>query len=150
MTAPLENLLADISVNADAADIRSASNWLEKNCLEHGVPREQIQRLDLCLNEVMANIMTHGGPSALASPVQLQLQVHGQADAGEVVLSVSDAGTAFDPVAHHSKPRPKTLSEAEPGGLGLMMMRDFSDQLDYRYSEGRNQTVFTVRWDGSA
>lgn len=146
VTSSDKDMVAEISVNADASDIRRASVWLEKNCLEQGVPEDQIQRLDLCLNEVMANIMTHGGPLALSAPVQLQVQVRGRPTAGEVVLTVSDAGVEFDPLAFHSKPRPKTLSEAEPGGLGLTMMHNFSDNLGYRYSEGRNQTVFTVRW----
>jgi anti-sigma regulatory factor (Ser/Thr protein kinase) len=115
-------------------------------CLERSVPAEQIRRLDLCLNEALANIITHGGPAARSSPVQLVFRVRHHADINEVALTVSDSGAAFDPLTHQSSPRPQTLAEAEPGGLGLIMMRNFSDALSYHYSEGRNQLTFIVRW----
>lgn len=138
--------VAELSVGADAEEAGRASAWLETVCLERGVPAEQIRRLDLCLNEALANIIAHGGPAARSSPVQLVFRVCRHADINEVALTVSDSGAAFDPLAHQSGPRPQTLAEAEPGGLGLIMMRNFSDALSYRYSEGRNQLTFSVRW----
>lgn len=63
-------------------------------------------------------------------------------------MTVSDSGVAFDPLAYEQKPGSQTLSEAEPGGLGLVMMRGFSDSMSYRYSEGRNQLTFRVFWAG--
>lgn len=146
MTASVVDSVAELSIGADADEAGRASAWLETVCLEHKVPAEQIGRLDLCLNEAIANIIAHGGPTALSSPVQLHFSVHHRENANEARLTVADAGIAFDPLAYQPKPRPKILAEAEPGGLGLMMMRSFTDDMSYRYSEGRNQTTFTVRW----
>ena len=42
--------------------------------------------------------------------------------------------------------RPKTLDEATPGGLGLVMLRRCSDWICYRYEEGRNHLTFGARW----
>lgn len=150
MTGSTVRLVAELSVAADAEGLGTASAWLEKNGLEHEVPKDQIRRLDLCLNESIANIISHGGPGAGGSPVQLQLDLTHSSGAGELSLTVSDGGAAFDPLAHHAKPRPKNLEEAQPGGLGLMMMHEFSDSLKYQYSGGRNQTTFTVRWSDVA
>jgi anti-sigma regulatory factor (Ser/Thr protein kinase) len=38
------------------------------------------------------------------------------------------------------------LAEAQPGGLGLSMLRSYSDHLAYRREAGRNQLTLTVRW----
>jgi hypothetical protein len=46
--------------------------------------------------------------------------------------------------------RPRNLAEAEPGGLGLAMIRGAADSLGYRYLENRNQFSFGVRWSASA
>ncbi len=146
MTASTVSLVEELSIAADAQGLGHASAWLEKSGRAHGMPIEHIRRLDLCLNESIANIISHGGPAAAASPVYLQLKLNSRLESGEASLTVSDAGKAFDLLAHHAKPRPKTLDEAEPGGLGLMMMHEFSDMLSYRYGDGRNQTTFTVRW----
>jgi anti-sigma regulatory factor (Ser/Thr protein kinase) len=44
------------------------------------------------------------------------------------------------------KPRSQTLAEVEPGGLGLTLIRTYSDKLSYRYNEGCNQLKFSTRW----
>jgi anti-sigma regulatory factor (Ser/Thr protein kinase) len=137
-----------LSVSADPKEVRRASSWLERICLERGVSAEPASRLDLCLNETLANIIAHGGPTARSSPIHLQIRLHRKprANEAELSLSVSDTGVAFDPLAFQPKPSPQTLLEAEPGGLGLIMMRSNADGMSYHYSEGRNQLTFRVCW----
>jgi anti-sigma regulatory factor (Ser/Thr protein kinase) len=138
--------LAELSIHPHTGDVRRASDWLACAGNELGVPADQIHRLDLCLNEALANIITHGGATALAFPIRLLFDVcHGQ-NTSEATVTVSDAGAAFDPVAAPLKPQAGTLAEAEPGGLGLLMIRSFVDQLNYRYNDGRNHLIFSVRW----
>jgi serine/threonine-protein kinase RsbW len=146
MAAPVADLTTELSIHADASEVRRASDWLEEAGLAFGVPAEQIGRLDLCLHEALANVISHGGTAALSAPVRLRLAVgHGERS-GEAAVTVSDAGVAFDPLAAEPKPQPNSLAEAEPGGLGVVMIRAFSDSLRYRHDEGRNQLTFGVRW----
>lgn len=146
MTTPNVDSVAETSVSADSSEVRNASAWLTRVCLERGVPAEQISRLDLCLNETLANIIAHGGGAARSSPVSLNFNLHQKSGSAEAELTVSDSGAAFDPLAFQPKSSPQTLSEAEPGGLGLIMMRSYADHMSYRYSEGRNQLTFGVCW----
>jgi len=142
--------VAELSIRADTAEVRRASRWLESAALQQRVPAEQIARLDLCLNEALANILAHGGHSALASEVRLQLRVRHEAGDHEAAVTVSDAGIAFDPLAYQPGPRADSLEEIEPGGLGLIMMREAADDLGYLRSEGRNLLTITVRCDEAA
>jgi len=137
---------AELSIKADASEVRRASAWLEATAMRHRVPAEQMHRLDLCLNEALANIITHGGPSARASPVRLVFQTLRGPGSAQAEVMVSDGGVAFDPREYKQKPGPRTLSETEPGDLGLVMMHGFADDLSYRFSEGRNQLTFRVLW----
>lgn len=146
MTASATGSVSELSISADTGEIRRASAWLEKVGHEQGVPADQIDRLDLCLNEALANIIAHGGPEASSSAIRIDLQARMEPGSMEAVLTISDSGIAFDPLAFQPKPRPQTLSEAEPGGLGLIMMRSNADGMSYRYNEGRNQLTFRVCW----
>jgi serine/threonine-protein kinase RsbW len=56
----------------------------------------------------------------------------------------------IDPLAYQAGPRPRTLEEIEPGGLGLIMMKEAADEVDYERIEGRNHLTFRVRWDEAA
>ena len=146
MTASAVGPTAELSIRALTGEVRRASAWLEKAGIERGVPADQINRLELCLNEVLANVMAYGGATALSYPICLHLDVRRDQTTSAASVTVSDAGVAFDPLSVPPKPRPKALAEAEPGGLGLHMIRNIADNLSYRYSDGRNQLTFGVRW----
>ena len=139
----LENQ-ALFSTQASGTGARQASEWLERICAEKDIAPEQLFRLDSCLTEVLANIIDHGGEGALAAPVELALHTERTADVERVVLSISDAGQPFDPLAYAIKPQATTLEEATPGGLGLTMIHQFSDRLIYAYRDGRNHLTVCV------
>lgn len=137
----------ELTITASSAEVRRASKWLDTACRQHEVPQALAERLVLCLNEVLANIITHGGSTARAAPITLVLEValdrgHGKAD-----VKVCDAGMAFDPLSVPARSLPQTLEEASLGGLGLVIIRRCSDWLDYRHDGGRNHLTFGVRWE---
>lgn len=136
----------ELSIGANAADVRRASDWLDSACRQREVPQAKVERLVQSLNEVLANVICHGGASARSSSVGLRLEVVVDASGGRAGVTVSDAGVAFNPLSVPEKPLPKTLDEAAPGGLGLVMIRRFSDWLDYRHEDGRNHLTFGTRW----
>ena len=147
MSLPAAQPLAALTIRADLWEARRASGWLASAALAHNVPLEQVVRLDHCLDEALANVIRHGGPAALSSPVHLQFGVRRGAGACTAELSISDAGVAFDPSSRKAvAPHPPSLADATPGGLGLLLIRNFSDDLSYRHSDGRNHLTITVTW----
>ena len=150
MASSLINSRAELLIRADVSELRCTSVWIEQACLERGVPANEIERLDVCLNEALANILAHGGSAALEKPINVRLEVHHDAPSCEAVVTVADSGAPFDPLAVAAESRPKMLAEATPGGLGLRMIRGFADILGYRYLDERNQLSFGVRWSACA
>jgi sigma-B regulation protein RsbU (phosphoserine phosphatase) len=136
----------ELTIDANGAEIRHASEWVTAACHKRDVPEALAERLVLCLNEVLANVITHGGPSARAAPIRLLLEVGPEEDCDKASVTVSDAGKAFDPTSAPQKPLPKTLDEASPGGRGLLLIRRCSDWLRYRHEGGRNHLTFGARW----
>jgi serine/threonine-protein kinase RsbW len=135
-----------LSIDAESREARRASLWLERVGAARRAPADCIRRLDHCLDEALANVILHGGPDTTSRAISLQFAVRYGPGMGEATLTVSDGGPAFDPLAVKPKARPTTLAEAEPRGLGIFMMRDFADRLDYRRSDGQNHLSFTVVW----
>jgi anti-sigma regulatory factor (Ser/Thr protein kinase) len=137
-------LICTLSIRADASEVRRASNWLETSGRSLGIPSDQIARLDICLHETLANVIAHGGLTSRSSPIFIRLAFHPEPDAPTAILCVSDSGMPFDPTAMTRTPGARTLSEAVPGGLGLVMIRSNADDWRYHLAHGQNQNKFNV------
>jgi sigma-B regulation protein RsbU (phosphoserine phosphatase) len=149
-TAPVSYARAEITIHANSREARRASMWLETAAATEGVPPDQIVRLDQCLDEALANVINHGGVHASAM-IHLQLAVRRKGTPCTAELVIVDEGKPFDTCEMANVPRPKaaSLAEANLGGLGLAMMRSFSDELRYFRHEGRNHLTICVRWTDS-
>ena len=137
-----------ITIGADAQGARRASIWLDTACGNLGVPRDQIDRLTLCLEEALANVIAHGGELARAEPVRVHLEVEPCEEGGVGArVTVSDAGNAFDPLTAPMAAVPRNLDEALPRGMGLGIIRQCSWSLAYRRHGGFNHLTFGTRWE---
>lgn len=136
----------ELTIRASGEEVRRASDWLDATCRRHDVPEEPVERLLLCLNEALANVIGHGGEGARSAHVTLVLEISVEKDCGKAGVTVSDAGVAFDPLSVPARALPTSLEDATVGGLGLVMIRRCSDWLDYRNEQGRNHLTFGARW----
>ena len=114
-----------------------------RSCREKGVPSTHVDRLVLCLNEVLANVIVHGKPM---QPIALRLEVGSDSHSFEASVTVSDSCRAFDPLSVPKRARPASLDEAPTSGMGLDIIRFCSDVLRYRHEGGRNHLTFGARW----
>lgn len=137
---------AALEIHSRMADVRLASEWLARSGADGGVPGDELGRLDMCLNEALANVLAHGGQSAAAHAIGLQLQVSTRQNAGQASVHISDAGPAFDATSARPKLQASTLADATPGGLGLLLIQKNADALSYQRLDGRNLLTITVRW----
>jgi anti-sigma regulatory factor (Ser/Thr protein kinase) len=144
---PVASQSDELTIVGNGAEVRRATEWLATVCHERAIPQTVAERLVLCLHEVLANVITHGGRTALAAPIRMLLEVSRDRACNKASVTVSDAGVAFDPRSVPGRTLPKTLAEAPPGGLGLVMIRRSCDWLDYRREDGRNHLTFVARWD---
>jgi len=135
-----------LSIATEAREFSRATVWLESVCKARGVPVDERYKLDICLNEALANVLEHGGDAARTAPIGLKLTLSGDRDAGAVWLTLHAGGAPFDPASHRTRPAPRTLEEAEPGGLGILIMRTNADSIIYERLQDANRTSFLVRW----
>jgi anti-sigma regulatory factor (Ser/Thr protein kinase) len=135
-----------LEIQAAPLELRRASAWLRASGDSMAVPAVQIDRLEICLNEVLANLLEHGGTKESGEPILLRLYaITPDAGAG-VRLEISDGGLPFDPLVASDKPLPSSLSEASPGGLGLRLVRAYTDGMAYRVLEHRNELSIEMHW----
>ncbi len=125
-----------IQLRADFAELPHLAEWVQARALEFAMEERQLYAIQLCLEEVMANLVMHAKPGA--GP---EIAVTVRLEAEPLRVTVEDDALPFDPEAMQSPPAATSLEEAMPGGLGLALVRNYSLWRNYVREPGRNRLV---------
>ena len=118
--------------------------FLEPLCEGEGRTPRMMAQLMLVCEEVFVNICHYGFPDGQPRlPVDVEAAVDERA--GCLHLVFSDQGIAYDPLSHEAKKVDPT-DEERKGGLGILLMRTYMDDLRYTRTDGRNILRMTKRF----
>jgi serine/threonine-protein kinase RsbW len=130
---------AQLALRAESSELDRLHHWIESLCELHQLPARLAFQLDLCLTELVTNVISYAYPETPAPEEAVAVQfVRNPAD---VVVEIVDRGVEFDPLAYVPPPQARNLEEAQIGGRGLLLVRQFAGQLHYRREQGRNRLV---------
>ena len=118
-----------------AASAGVARPALLEHIATHALTPVLVYRLELVLEEALMNRQWHAWHAGGQHDTALKVRV--TADAVEMCFE--DDGVAFDPLQVAPAPRPASLDDAVPGGLGLMLMRRAATACHYARVDGRNR-----------
>jgi serine/threonine-protein kinase RsbW len=127
----------------------SMDNWEELNLLvenfacQYLKPGSKSYGLRLACEELFSNIIRHSRDESRSSPVVLDLQLFKSSGAQGgpcVLVKIEDNGPYFDPqfTVDHSIPLHQPLSERPIGGLGLFLVKQSVDRVDYEWTGSKN------------
>jgi anti-sigma regulatory factor (Ser/Thr protein kinase) len=127
----------NVVVANDIAEVERLHRSVSQFCAEHGLSSEIEGDLSLALEEILVNVIRHGHPEGGKHDIQVQLSLEQDC----VIATVEDDGMPFNPL---EAPEPDLDSpiEIRPiGGLGIHLVRNITDGLEYHRNEGRNRLV---------
>lgn len=138
-------LVLEIQRPADLDAVEAVRAALTPRLAEAGVADRDLNRLEVILEELIANVARHGAPlrGAPEGAATLRLSLACSPDALELVLE--DDAAPFDPTACAEPPRPASLDEAVPGGMGLVLIRRLSRRFEYDRADGGPPTSAAFR-----
>lgn len=110
--------------------------FLEPLCQGDGMTGKMMAQLMLVCEELFVNISHYGFPDGQPRlPVEIEVAVDERAKRMHIVFA--DQGIAYDPLSHNAKKADPT-DEERKGGLGILLMRTYLDDMRYTYADGRN------------
>jgi len=93
----------------------------------HGLTTAVKQRLNLCLDELFNNIISHG----YKDDDEHQIDVHIRLLHGELAVTIADDGIPFNPFRNDPPDTLLSVEERPIGGLGVHLVRNFMDRVAY-------------------
>jgi len=128
--------MAELSLWAEPSDLVDIRRFVEETGRDLGLDEASIYALELAVDEACTNVITHaydgqGGP----------LEITIKAVDGWVEVVIRDWGEVFDPDSIPVPDVEAPLEQRPMGGVGLFLMRQVMDRVDFRFSETRGNTL---------
>jgi len=101
--------------------------------------------MQVCLEELMSNIARHG--KVLSRPTEtdadnpLSISVGIDVRTDRIAMTIEDNGRPFDVEKAPAKVVDRPLEQVQPGGLGINLIKSFSDNIEYRRTDAGNRVT---------
>ena len=125
----------DVTIPARLSEVRELSGMVEAFGDANGLPDPKVFVINLALDELITNTVTHGLEDKADAEIRIRMQV----DGGTLVLVMEDNGQPFDPTQETDADVTSSLEERAIGGLGLHLVKSFADRITYEFVGGRNR-----------
>ena len=100
----------------------------------HHLPTEIVYKVNLILEEVLTNIIKYGYKDTLQHDIRIEMILKDNA----LLLQFEDDGEEFDPLGAPVPKSRESISESAIGGLGIHLVKQMVDGIEYRRHKGRN------------
>jgi anti-sigma regulatory factor (Ser/Thr protein kinase) len=139
MTASVSPVSETRTFRAATSDVAEIDRWMEALGAQWKVAERAMFRARVCVAELVANALEHGGASPERDAVTITLQQYGP----DLGIEYADTTTPFDPTTL-STPSDPHAEDVGLGGRGLRLLHAYASHLSYRHDGRRNVVSFRV------
>ena len=125
-----------VTLSPRLSKLHDLSAMVEEFGDEHGLPVAKVFVINLALDELITNAVTHGSFENASDP---KIEVRLRVDHDILILTIEDNGSMFDPTIDTEPDTESSLERREVGGLGLHLVKRFADRVSYEFVGGKNR-----------
>lgn len=123
-----------IVLHNDVRQIPQLAHFVETIAGEKKLDQSLTMSLNLALEEAVTNVILYAYPEGADGLVDVEAILA----PGKLTFIISDSGKAFDPTSASVPDLTASLDERPIGGLGIHLVRQLMDSVEYERREGKN------------
>jgi anti-sigma regulatory factor (Ser/Thr protein kinase) len=123
------------SLRGADSSVRQLRDAVSTYCRREAIPKRIERHLKVVVDELISNVLLHATPR---DGQELQVDLELDLSVGGLMLRFSDNGAPFNPLEAQPPDTSLDLENRPIGGLGLHLVRQLANQLNYRRESGRN------------
>lgn len=138
-------LSRSIEVEATLTQLETVMSFLEEALEEAGCPMKTSMKIAVSIEELYVNVVNYAY-TPLTGVCIMMIQAEYEGEQGSVRIELRDKGKAFNPWLRENPDISLSAEEREIGGLGIYMVKQSMDRVDYHYENGENRVSVEKDW----
>jgi serine/threonine-protein kinase RsbW len=126
-----------MSVGARPGGVETVNAAFAELAERHALPATVRHSINVAIDELLANVLSHGKAGRDHCSVTVEVEL----DHERVTVILTDDGPPFDPFGNSAPDITLSVEERPIGGLGLHLVGQLMDQVNYQRREGHNVVV---------
>ncbi len=120
------------------SEIPRLTTFLDEIAEELSLPMDMVFNLNLVLEEAVSNVIMYAYPAEVTNDISLTAKLSGNS----LIFTLTDSGEEFDPTQVPDADVSLSAEERQIGGLGIFLIRNIMNKVEYQRIEGKN--IFTL------
>ncbi len=135
--------MEELVVETTMENMNFVLSFIEKAAEDAGCPEKQRKQLILSLEEIYVNIVNYAYKEQMGE-CRIFYEVIETKQGLRIV--VKDRGVPFNPLEKENPKLTDSVEEKPIGGLGIYMVRQNMDTIQYHYENGENVLIMEKLW----
>ena len=123
-----------VAVTASGDQLAVIAEYVQSVARAFGLSERHTYQVQTAVDEACANVIFHAYANEGDGPISLACEKQGR----ELVIVIRDNGQPFDPSGVPEPDVNAPLEERREGGLGVYIMRQMIDELEYQFTPQGN------------
>ena len=123
-----------LTLHNDIQEVPQLAAFIDEVAEECNIDMALTMSLNLAMEEAVVNVMNYAYPAGTVGNVDIDAEF----DNGTLTFVLSDSGTPFDPTQANDPDLTLQAEDRPIGGLGIFLVRQIMDQVEYHYRDGKN------------
>lgn len=130
-----------ITIQNAISEISVLHERVESLGTEYDLSEEIISDLKLVMEEAVSNIIFYGFKDGTVHEIIIKLEFSNKF----ITICLEDQGQPFNPLDYEGKKAGAPLEEYDQGGMGLIIIKELMDEVQYEYQKGKNTLLMIKR-----
>ena len=126
----------EIILSARMDNLNPVIEMIEGELTANGCPMNELMQISMACEEIFVNIATYGYIPG-EGDAKVKVDIEGE-DSKKCIIIFEDMGHPFNPLEKKDPDVTLDACERPVGGLGIYMVKNTMDSVDYQYKDGRN------------
>jgi len=124
----------EFTIRNTRAELTSLIQRVNKLLEPRRLPERAVYVVNLVLEEILTNIIKYGYDDETVHRIDVRLDFFDD----EIRIEFEDYSHEFNPLSVHPPDLTRPTLESQPGGLGIQLVRNMTESIEYKRENNRN------------